>query len=93
MEKNFYDSLGRKTNSPMYGKSHSESTKKVMSERKKGEKHPKFTGYYYFYNNVTGEEFKAATPQELKEKALLTCSVMTVFRRCKKGSINYWFSS
>lgn len=79
------------TKNPMYGKSHSDDTKKVMSEKKKGTNHPKFEGYYYFKNALTGETFKGCTPDELRVNALLPCCAMTVARRCKKGSENYWF--
>lgn len=90
-----YDELGRKSaskdNHYMFGKKHSVETKKLQSEAKKGIKHPKFTGFYFFLNTYTNTTYKAASARELKERAGLKVSSMTVYRRCTIGSHNYWF--
>jgi len=74
------------------GYAHSEETKALMSNKKKGTKHPKFKGYYCFKNLKNNQVYKTATPNELKILIGETCSEVTIARRCKNNScVNYWF--
>ncbi len=59
------------------GGSHSDATKKLMREKKLGENHPKFKGWYV----VNGEKYGSPSLAE----AATGISASKVFRRCKAG--------
>lgn len=58
-----------------YGTHHTKETKQLMSDAKKGVKHPKFTGYYV----IDGVRF----PSAIKAAEVLNIPHHTVLRRCK----------
>lgn len=60
--------MGLSTNegrSFFYGKHHSDNTKVVMSIKKKGDKHPKFEGYYHTPYGIFGSSYEAATAENV----------------------------
>jgi hypothetical protein len=83
-----FDVLGRTTPTGKdhwrYGKKHSYTTKKKLSEAKKGEKHPRFKGYYI----VNGRKYPSAN-QASKD---LNIPCMTILRRTKNPNFpEYYF--
>lgn len=92
--KHSFDKLGRDASKcgREKGFAHSDETKDLMSDKKKGILHPKFKGLYCFKNLKTSKIYKAATPSELLIQIGETCSAMTINRRCKNNTcVNYWF--
>lgn len=89
--KHSFDVLGRKAKkgpeNHLYGTKAKESTKKLMSEAKKGAKHPKFKGLYIVHHlkYYSANEAAKATGENAK----------TIIRKCKKGDQHseYYFVS
>lgn len=83
-----YDVLKRKVKTGKdhwnYGVKMSKKRRMLMSEAKKGDKHPKFSGYYYVYFKRYGSAAEASKKTGINAKQ--------IYRKCKFGSdINFYF--
>lgn len=67
----------------LYGKTASEETRKLMSLKKLGAKHPKFKGYYL----INGVQYESSI-QASKE---LGINPRTIYKRCKNKTKGYDF--
>lgn len=82
-----FDVLGRKVFTGkdhwLYGNKPSYSTRKAMSDQKKGEKHPKFKGYYY----INGRKYTSMRQAGLD----LSIPAKTIANRIKRNVKGYDF--
>lgn len=60
-----------------YGKKHNDKSKRKQSEAKKGDKHPKFTGYFVVHFKKYGSALEASKDTGYNSK--------TIYNRCKSG--------
>lgn len=68
----------------LYGKTHSDDTKKLMSDKKKGILHPNFKGYYVISGIKYASSYEAAELTGENQR--------TIYNRCKKNpNENYYF--
>ena len=70
---------------------HNDSSKRLMSLAKLGNKHPKYIGLYCFRDVYLNKEYKSTTPAGLIALTGEKTTPMTIYRRCKNDKVvNYW---